>query len=194
MEILNLINQNLHGSNFFNHFFKFISIISDKGLIWIALGIVLLFFKKTRKVGLITIIGVGASFFINSLILKNIFEKARPFVENPELATFIESIGMSLPDSYSFPSGHAFSSFCCAIIIGLGLKKNWWSFYILATLVAFSRVFLCVHYPIDVIVGAMLGTIVGVCVYFVSCYILKKLDGFISKKRASGETTTEENK
>lgn len=190
MEILNLINQNLHGVDFFNQFFKFISIISDKGLVWIALGAVLLFFKKTRKVGLITIIGVGASFFINSLILKNIFDKTRPFIENPELATFIEGIGMSLPDSSSFPSGHAFSSFCCAIIIGLGLKKNWWGFYILAVLIAFSRVFLCVHYPIDVIVGAILGTVVGVGVYFVSCYLLKKLNKFILRRKERNQAGT----
>ena len=166
----------MHGLNFINQFAKIISILSDKGIIWLILGAVLICFKKTRRAGIITIVGVGASFFINSLILKNIFDKARPFVENPEFAFFIDSIGMSIPDSSSFPSGHAFSSFCCAIILTLQLKKKWGLIYILAGSVALSRIFLCVHYPSDVFAGALIGTIVTTLWSLVDYFIKFKSD------------------
>lgn len=183
IEILKYINNHLHSSNFFNYFFKVITIISDNGYIWIALGLILLIFKKTRKAGFLTLMGAAATFVINSIILKMLFNRARPFTEATELATFINSIGLELPTSNSFPSGHAFSSFCCATILSLQLKKKWPLVYIFAFLVATSRVFLCVHYPTDVLAGIVIGSAVGVAIHFVMNYILKKLDEFILKHR-----------
>lgn len=184
IEILKYINNNLHGSNFVNYFFKFITLISDNGYIWIALGLILLIFKKTRKAGFLTLAGAAATFVVNSVILKLLFDRARPFVAAPELATFIESIGLELPTSNSFPSGHAFSSFCCATILCLQLKKKWPFVYIFSSLVAISRVFLCVHYPTDVLAGMVIGTLVGVAIHFVMNYILGKIDQFILNRRA----------
>ena len=175
IEILNFINNNLHGSGFINQLAKIISVVSDKGYIWIALGLFLMIFKKTRKAGFLTLCGVAATLICNSLILKNLFDRARPFVENPSLIPFIESIGMELPTDSSFPSGHTFVSFCCAIILCMQLKKKWPFIYIFSALVAFSRIFLCVHYPTDVLAGAIIGTIIGLCIHFFANFVCKKI-------------------
>ena len=181
INILNFINDNLHGSGFINQLFKIITILSDKGIIWIALGLFLLIFKKTRKAGLVTIVGVLSTLFVNTLILKNIFDRTRPFIESPALATFIESIGLALPDDSSFPSGHTFVSFCCSIILCLQLGKKWAYVYIFAGITAFSRIFLCVHYPTDVLAGMAFGTAVGIGIHFLMKFSFKKLEPYILK-------------
>ena len=75
LNILKYISEHMHSSSFFNHFFKIISIISDNGYMWIALALFLLIFKKTRTAGLLTLVGIGATFILNSVILKNIFDR-----------------------------------------------------------------------------------------------------------------------
>lgn len=183
LDILRSINDTMHGSNFINQVMKWISIISDDGLIWLALAVVFLFFKKTRKAGILTIICVGATFVINSLLLKTLIARPRPFVEEPIFADFIKSIGMELPDSYSFPSGHTFSSFACATVICLQLKKKTPFIYIFSVLVAFSRVFLCCHYITDVLAGAVIGTLVAIAIYYVMRVLFNKLDQIVLNNR-----------
>lgn len=183
LDILRSINNTIHGSNFINQVMKWISIISDDGLIWLALAVVFLFFKKTRKAGILTIICVGATFVINSLLLKTLIARPRPFVEEPIFADFIKSIGMELPDSYSFPSGHTFSSFACATVICLQLKKKTPFIYIFSVLVAFSRVFLCCHYITDVLAGAVIGTLVAFAIYYVMRALFNKLDQIVLNNR-----------
>lgn len=181
MEInfLNWINQNLHGSNFINQVVKIITILGDTGLIWIVLGLVLLIFKKTRKGGILVLCGIVATGVINNLMLKPIINRARPFTHSAELVEFIKSINLELPDSPSFPSGHTFASFCSAIILTLWFGKKGAFSYIGAVLISLSRIFLCVHYPSDVLAGAILGTAVGVGTYFLVKWLMPKCETFI---------------
>ena len=104
-------------------------------------------------------------------------------MENPNLIPFIESIGLQLPTDSSFPSGHTFVSFCCSIILCLQLKKKWPFIYIFAALTALSRIFLCVHYPSDILAGAILGTVVGIIVHFLGNFILKKINYYLNRKK-----------
>jgi len=174
INILNWINNNLHGSNIINYIVKYITYLGDAGILWLAIGLVLLCFSKTRKGGLIVLIGYCTAIAGNHFILKNIINRPRPFVGQDALISFIESINMELPSSSSFPSGHTFASMCSAIILTLSFgRKGAWS-YIPATLISLSRVFLCVHYPSDVLAGAILGTISGVIVYFIANYFINK--------------------
>ena len=183
LQILQWINKNLHGSNFINHIIKYITYLGETGICWIILAIVLMCFKKTRKGGFLLACGICATGVVNNLIQKNIFDRARPFTEDGALVDFINSIGMELPDSPSFPSGHTFSSFCSAMILTLAFKKKGaWSF-IPATLISLSRVFLCVHYPTDVLAGMIIGCGVGVATYFIGKWVLFKIDRFIENKR-----------
>lgn len=186
IQILNFINDYLHGCDFINQLAKIISIISDNGYIWIALGLFLMIFKKTRKAGFVTLCGVLATLLVNTIVLKNVFARPRPFVENSDFVTFLNSIGMSLPLDNSFPSGHTFVSFCCSAILVLELRKKWGFIYILSSCIALSRIFLCVHYPTDVLAGALIGTLVGVGVYFLANYIIKK----VNKKKLFKNSTS----
>lgn len=193
LKILEWINDNLHGSGFINHLVKYITYLGETGIIWILLGLVLLIPKKTRKGGFILLAGIVATGVVNNMILKNIIDRARPFTQSQSLADFITGIGMELPDSPSFPSGHTFSSFCSAAILTFAFgKKGAWSF-IPASLISLSRIFLCVHYPTDVLAGAAIGAGVGIGVYYACKFVLAKLDTIIARKREKKDAQLVEN-
>ena len=78
------------------------------------------------------------------------------------------------PASYSFPSGHTSSSFAAALILTLRHKKIGWLAYIPAVLIAFSRIFLFVPYPTDVLAGILLGTLAALLTYFAAKAIQKR--------------------
>jgi undecaprenyl-diphosphatase len=67
-----------------------------------------------------------------------------------------------LPATYSFPSGHAMVSFACATVLALAVPRLRWQLYALATLISFSRVYVGVHYPLDVLAGAVLGVAIAI--------------------------------
>lgn len=175
MEGLVWVHQNLHGSNVINQLVKFITLLGDGGIIWITIAVCLLFFKKTRMSAIVMLVSLAVGFVFNDFVLKNIFNRARPFEECTIFAEFIKSIGMELPSGNSFPSGHAYSSFNCALVLALFNKKAAKITISLATLIALSRVFLCVHYPTDVLVGAILGILTAIVSYSIYKLVLRKL-------------------
>lgn len=175
MEGLIWVNENLHSSNFFNYLFKFITCLGNDGLIWIVIGVILLLFRKTRKTGVVMLCSLLVGFLINDFILKNIFNRARPFEVYPEFKDFIQSIGLKLPSGKSFPSGHSFSSFNCAMVITLMHKKHGKYSLILAGLIAFSRIFVLVHYPTDVLAGMLLGILTALCSVLIYLKICKSI-------------------
>ena len=64
--------------------------------------------------------------------------------------------------TYSFPSGHATVSFACATTLALAVPRLTWPLFTLATLISFSRVYVGVHYPLDVLAGAALGVAIAI--------------------------------
>lgn len=180
--VLEWINNHLHGSNIVNEVIKWISFLGDTGLIWIVIGALLLSIKGHRRFGLLLLISLLLGWVINDYILKLIISRDRPFATYPQFLLFIESIKMSKPSGSSFPSGHAFSSFNCAVILFFANKKKFGAVAIaLAILIALSRVFLCVHYPTDVLAGAVLGSLAGYLAVF--CY--KKIYPRYEKRRGA---------
>ena len=156
---------------FLDSIFSFITKLGDEGIIWIALTLIFLIFKKTRKCGIIMALSLILGTIVGNIGLKNIFARPRPFTLRPEM---VENIIISLPSSYSFPSGHTMSSFETAFAVFLYNKKWGIAPLVLATLIGFSRNYLYVHYLTDVIAGAILGIAIAVIVY----YIYKKyIDG-----------------
>ena len=142
--------------------FKFITHLGDEGIIWIVLTLVLLCFKKTRRYGIVMGISLVVGTVIGNFALKNIIARPRPFTVNSDM---LANLIVTPPDSYSFPSGHTLSSFECATALFMCNKKMGIPALILAALIGFSRNYLYVHYPTDVIVGALLGIAIGVGVY-----------------------------
>lgn len=148
-------------------FMAFISTITSSGAIWIVIALLLMLQKKYRVLGIAIIIALGFVLLIGDQGLKPYVARLRPFVDFPNVTVPLES---ALPNasSYSFPSGHSFGSFASAMTIYLGLsqiapqKRYLGIIALLASLVvAFSRVYLFVHYPTDVLTGLVLGIIVG---------------------------------
>lgn len=159
--LLNFIRDNLSG-NFLDYLMKFITHLGDGGGIWVISAITLLCFRKTRRAGIWLAIALAVAAVLGDIVLKNIFTRMRPF------AAANVPIIINPPGSYSFPSGHTGSSFAAATVLS-GFYKKWAVlFYTVAALIAFSRVYLYVHYPSDIVGGVILGTFVGI-----SCIKLK---------------------
>ena len=135
----------------------FITSLGNGGMIWIAATIALLIPKKTRKAGVVSAVALLGSLIINNNIVKNIVQRPRPFVTFTDLQIIIP-----IPSEFSFPSGHTSSSFAAAAVFYRHLpKKLGIPSVILAGLIGFSRLYVGVHYPTDVIAGVLMGILLS---------------------------------
>ena|ERR1039457_3892441 len=167
-----LYNIDLSIFYFFNHtlsipvFDKFFSLITNVNNWYLTYVILLLisFIKGGRK-GKITAIGVLILIVftdqVNSHILKDLVHRLRPCMILPDAYTPIGCTG-----TFSFPSTHAFNNFAAATFIYRFFPKLKWALFITAVLISVSRIYLGLHYPSDVLSGAILGSIIGY--YFAS--------------------------
>lgn len=158
ISILLWIQENLRCA-FTDWLFPAITFLGDKGLIWIAAAVALLFFKQYRKWGVLLLAALLITTLVGEVALKNLIGRPRPCTLFPDMELLI-----SRPDSYSFPSGHSASSFAAAVVLLKCRKAFGIPAILLAALIAFSRLFLFVHYPTDVLAGAALGAILGLLV------------------------------
>lgn len=154
--ILDFIQDNLK-TDFGNFIMPLISALGNKGMIWIIAGLALCISKKYRKSGLIVLTALIVTAVLCNLTLKPLVARMRPFMVNEEIKLLI-----SAPKDFSFPSGHTASSFSVAFALLFNKNKFWLPSMILAVLIAFSRLYLYVHYPTDVMCGIILGLIAGV--------------------------------
>ena len=124
--------------------------------------------KKHRKAGFLVLIGMLLGLIIGNGILKNVVARSRPCWINKDWQMLI-----SIPKDYSFPSGHTQASVIAATILTL-YKKKWGIVVIpLTVIIAFSRLYLYVHFPTDVLGGALLGLIIGLFTYYVGNKIIE---------------------
>lgn len=164
IQILKFISENL-SCGALDAIFKFVSFIGNGGTIWIILAILMIIFPKTRKCGITLAVSLIGCLIFGNLLLKPIIARTRPFNVDPLLHITIKK-----PTDFSFPSGHTFSSFAGALTIKRHFKKSGTAALILASMIAFSRLYLTVHYPTDVIGGIILGT----CLSFAAEAVCKK--------------------
>lgn len=158
--ILNFIQNNMH-NKVLDKIMIAITSMGNMGLIWIIISIALIINKKYRKVGVYSLIALILVTVLGEGILKHLFERPRPCVNIPQSQLLIKK-----PTSYSFPSGHSGSSFACAVVLSYYFKKYAVLIYGFATTIAFSRLYVYVHYPSDVLVGTILGLLSGFLVVF----------------------------
>ena len=169
VSILLWIQENLRGV--LDGFWVFITHLGDGGYLWIAIGVALLLFKKTRSVGISVLLALLINLCITNISLKNIIARPRPFNVNPELMTPIKH-----PSSFSFPSGHTSGSFTAALVLfHLMPKKIGVPAVVLATMIGFSRMYVGVHYPTDVLGGIVVGIIASTVAILVVRFVKEKV-------------------
>ncbi|MGV8982912.1 phosphatase PAP2 family protein [Clostridium sp.] len=151
--ILLFIKDNMHGP-IMDKVMLMSTYLGNGGIIWIILAVILIISKKYRKVGFMAIAALILSTFLGEGILKHIVKRIRPSSNIPSFDLLIQK-----PLSYSFPSGHTGSSFAVAGVLSKYIKEYTVEFFFLAFLIAFSRLYLYLHYPTDVLAGAVLGLI-----------------------------------
>ena len=157
-----------------------ITYLGEKGIFWISIGVILLFFKKTRKCGLFMLIAMGLGLIIGNGILKNVVARQRPCWLDPTINLLVKN-----PKDFSFPSGHTLASFEAAITI-MFFNRKWGSAALVtAILIGISRLYLFVHFPTDVLGGAILGTIIACTV----CLVGNKISKNISNKKDTNKKT-----
>lgn len=149
--------------------------LGDAGILWIILGLVLTIVKKTRKIGITMLGALVLSLIFTNGIIKVIVDRPRPF-------TYVDGINLLIakPIDASFPSGHSSASMAAAISLFIYNKKWGTVAVVVALLIAFSRLYLFVHFPTDVLCGLILGIIYAIGSYF----IVKKVFEKIEKKKA----------
>lgn len=158
----------------------FITSLGNCGTIWILTSLVLLIPKKTRNVGIICLFSLAISFIVNNLILKNLVGRIRPYDCISNILPLIKH-----PVDLSFPSGHAAASFAAAWVIWRKLsKKIGVPALVLAILIAFSRLYIGVHYPSDVIAGV----ISGIAISYLAEFIVNSLFFYRGVNKKAGET------
>ena len=151
----------------------FITLLGDAGLIWILLAVALIFTKKYRKCGVTMAVALLIMLIVGNGILKNIFMRERPCWLDTSVRLLVEN-----PHDYSFPSGHTFSSIAAATVILLRNKKAGVAAMVLAVLIAFSRMYLFVHFPTDILASLFLGAVTAVAAHVL---VNKYYDGLAKK-------------
>ena len=139
-----------------------ITTLGDGGLLWIALAIVFLLFRKTRLWGLAMGLALIIGLVIGNACLKPLIGRIRPFDWYDGITLLIQA-----PGDFSFPSGHTLSAFAAASALFGFDKRVGMGAITLAALIGFSRLYLFVHYPTDVLAGCALGVLFGVFSGFV---------------------------
>lgn len=161
IEILNFIREYLTNP-VFDAVFVFCTTIVEHGRVWILTALIMLFIKKYRKIGVLLLIVMPLTFICGEVILKNLVCRPRPFYAVPNIELIIPA-----PGGYSFPSSHSAVSFAAATVIFYFNKKIGSAAFVLALLTAFSRIYLYVHYPTDVLAGICLGILLALAVIVV---------------------------
>ncbi len=154
----------------FDFLMPLITRLGDIGFIWIIISVVLVLTKKYRRIGFTCILALILSTILTEGILKHLVERTRPLIVNP-----IETPLIPIPVTFSFPSGHTGASVAVAFVLCKYLPRYKLGFITLAFLIAFSRIYLYVHYFFDVIGGVIVGITSGVlAIYIIEKWIFRK--------------------
>jgi undecaprenyl-diphosphatase len=151
--------------------------LCNNGEIWIVCGVILLFFKKYRRYGIFVLVAMLLGSLIGNEILKPLIARARPCHIDTAIELLVER-----PTSFSFPSGHTCSSAVAATVLTMANKKFGYAVIPVAALIAFSRLYVFVHFPTDVLAGAILGIGLGLVVSIFGNKLFDKLSWLMTNK------------
>lgn len=157
--------QDAIGCPFLDAAMPVITTFGTHGYLWIAVGIILLIPARTRRWGLTLLLTMGITWLIFEFGVKELVARPRPFVQDPSYQLLI-----SPPRGFSMPSGHTLTAFIAATVLACAPVARGWkaAAWVMAVLIASSRLYLFVHFPTDVAAGALLGVIAGLVGVWIS--------------------------
>lgn len=170
--VLDYIREHLR-SGFLDNIMPVITMCGNMGVLWIAVALVISAKAKYRRCSITMLIGMIFGVLIGNLVVKNVVQRDRPcWIKE------VNDMLIAVPQDFSFPSGHTMSSFIAATILFHFDKRLGIPSFGAALLIAFSRLYLYVHFPTDILGGALLG--VGIAIMTISF-----TDEYIYKEKKS---------
>ena len=158
--VLEYIREHLR-NGFLDNIMPVVTAFGNMGMFWVVVALIISAKRKYRKCSITMMIGMILGVILGNFVVKNIVRRDRPCWINE-----ISDMLIANPQDFSFPSGHTMSSFIAATILFYYDKRLGVPSFGVALLIAFSRMYLYVHFPTDIIGGAMLG--VGIAIMTVS--------------------------
>lgn len=155
---------------FLTPFFKAVTLSGNFGLVFIVAGVIMLFFRQTRKTGICSLIALLFGMLFTNLILKNVVARPRPFADTTsEFYSLWKAAGSLKEGSYSFPSGHTTAATAFGVSLFIVMNKRYsWAFLLIPVLMGFTRVYFVVHYATDIFGGLLVG---GVAAAIAFCIV-----------------------
>lgn len=151
--------------------------LGDAGILWIALSLAMLLWKPTRKAGALALCAMALGLLVTNLTIKPLVERARPWLILPLTPLVTEN------DPNSFPSGHTCAAFAAGMIWLRALPWRWGrtAAVAMAVCMGLSRLYVGVHFPTDVLVGALIGSL---CAWtaWKACQVYKNRRSSIGKQ------------
>ncbi len=160
LKILDWIQANLR-SGFLDPILKAVTHLGDAGIFWIALAVLFLIFKKTRPLGIVMGVALILDLILCNGIAKPLVNRIRPYALKEAVDGVTGYPLVKAPTDASFPSGHTAASFACVFALLFKKSRLWIPALVLSVLIAFSRLYLYVHFPTDILGGILIGLIVG---------------------------------
>ena len=154
-------------------FFKVVTLSGNFGMVFIVAGVIMLFFRRTRKLGVCSLLALLFGMIFTNITLKNSVARPRPFSDaTSEFYSLWKAAGSLKESGYSFPSGHTTAATAFSVSLFIVLNKRYsWAFWLIPVLMGFTRIYFVVHYATDVLGGLLVGGVSATIAY----YIVKKL-------------------
>ncbi len=168
LSVLDLIQQHLRCMPL-DRLMVIVTTLGNGGAVWLLTGAVLLISRRTRRLGLCLLAALAVTAAVCSLGLKPLVARPRPC----DLNTTVQLL-IARPGDYSFPSGHTAASFAAVTVLALGRCRYRLAATVLAALIAFSRLYLYVHFPTDILGGALLGVLTGWVCFSVLRFVFRR--------------------
>lgn len=180
LPVLDWIAANLY-CGFLDAVMPIITLLGDAGIFWIAVSVVLILIPKYRKAGLSMGLALLMGVVVCNMIMKPLFARIRPYDFQLEQFGKVIPLLVEAQHDFSFPSGHTIASFEAATALAIHNRKLGIPALILACLIAFSRLYLYVHYVTDVLVSVGLG--IGFA--FLASWLVKKGFAWYEARKAA---------
>ena len=185
--------HNLHtvAGGFFTPFFELVSFFGKGGIFLILLSLCLTLMKSKRHIGTAMLLSVTIGAIVTNLFLKIVIARPRPYADESSMYYELwKLVGQNMESDKSFPSGHTTAAFgACTPVFLIGKKRVSWTALLFGVLMGIARIYLCVHYPSDVLAGFLVGTLAGCTAVIIAAKLPGKwydLD-FIKRKKGAHE-------